>query len=480
MKQSKRAGLRALAASVMAATILAGCGGGGGSAGECLSGSAATCGSGPVTTVPPQAMGSEALANICTAEGMKQFTRAYLGEVYLWYNEIPAINAADYSTLDEYFYNLLTPQIDDTGRFKDRFSFIVTNTDADSLLTGINTGYGVRWETDERGRERVAFVDAGSPALEAGLSRGGELVDVLTPGASWYPNAQESIRFTYRATPDAATRTVTLNSATVREDPVPWVDTLASPSGRKIAYLLFNAHTRGAQDELIPALSSAQAAGAQDLVIDMRYNGGGFLYTAIALGSMITGASADGRIFEKLQYNDKRPFSTRWSETYFDGTVQYAEPGSPVGTLLPRLGLRRVFVLTGSGTCSASEAVINGLRGVGVEVVIIGQPTCGKPYGFARRDNCGVSYFPIEFQGVNALGFGAYASGFAPTCPMADDFDHALGDKNERLLSAALSYADTGICPASAGSLPLSARVSQRSLSWPVLRGKVVPTPPRP
>jgi hypothetical protein len=125
---------------------------------------------------------------------------------------------------------------------------------------------------------------------------------------------------------------------------------------------------------------------------------------------------------------------------------------------LPTLNLSRVYVLAQSGTCSASEAIINGLRGVNVDVVLIGGKTCGKPYGFTAKDNCGISYFPIEFAGVNAKGFGDYADGFEPGigtsqrlvngCVVDDDLDHALGDTQEAMLAAALNHTSTGQCPA--------------------------------
>jgi carboxyl-terminal processing protease len=101
----------------------------------------------------------------------------------------------------------------------------------------------------------------------------------------------------------------------------------------------------------------------------------------------------------------------------------------PSGQPLPTLGLARVTVLTGPDTCSASESVVNGLRGVGVTVNLVGGATCGKPYGFYPQDNCGTTYFAIQFKGVNQAGFGDYGDGFAPTCTVADDFDHQLGDK---------------------------------------------------
>jgi carboxyl-terminal processing protease len=138
----------------------------------------------------------------------------------------------------------------------------------------------------------------------------------------------------------------------------------------------------------------------------------------------------------------------------------------PPGSQLPTLNLTRVFVLTGPTTCSASESIINSLRGVNVQVIQIGSATCGKPYGYYPADNCGTTYFTIQFKGVNALGFGDYTDGFAPTnapglggtrvpgCSVADDFTHALGDPVEARLSAALAYRLGPGCPAPSGLAP--------------------------
>ena len=134
------------------------------------------------------------------------------------------------------------------------------------------------------------------------------------------------------------------------------------------------------------------------------------------------------------------------------------------GTPLPSLGLPRVFILTSGGTCSASEAVINALRGIGIAVILIGDTTCGKPYGFYPKDNCGTTYFSIQFRSVNNAGFGDYADGFIPTiqpveafevtgCRVDDDFSRALGDPQEALLATALGYIAEDSCPqASAGT----------------------------
>ena len=125
---------------------------------------------------------------------------------------------------------------------------------------------------------------------------------------------------------------------------------------------------------------------------------------------------------------------------------QVTVPKYPKGVVLPRLSLSKVYILSSGDSCSASEAVINGLRGIDVDVVLVGSATCGKPYGFSEIDNCGLAYFAIEFDGVNAKGVGGYTAGFPARCPASDDFEHKLGDVTERKLSIALQHIDSGIC----------------------------------
>ena len=105
-----------------------------------------------------------------------------------------------------------------------------------------------------------------------------------------------------------------------------------------------------------------------------------------------------------------------------------------------------MYVLTQPGTCSASELTINALRGAGMNVVLIGATTCGKPYSFTERGNCDKVMAAIEGQLVNHLGFGDYQNGFAPTCTARDDLDHPLGDLNEGMLATALHHMQTGRC----------------------------------
>ena len=115
-------------------------------------------------------------------------------------------------------------------------------------------------------------------------------------------------------------------------------------------------------------------------------------------------------------------------------------------------------MLTQGGTCGATEALINGLRGVDVEVVQIGTATCGRPYATAPVQNCGHTYLPIDQVISNEKGFSGYGDGFVPGgtganglpgCRVVDDLAHELGDPKEALLAAALHHAETGACPAS-------------------------------
>jgi hypothetical protein len=265
------------------------------------------------------------------------------------------------------------------------------------------------------------------------------------------------------ALPPASLKALKLSMQPVQNTRV--IDT---PTG-KVGYLLFKEHNAVAESQLVETIASFKAAGIADLVIDMRYNGGGLLSIASELAYMVAGPDATtGKVFEQSRYNDKT--KPQPPQLFTAKAVGYAAPvPTPVkaGTPLPYLGLKRVTVLTTPGTCSASESVINSLRGVDVGVNLIGAPTCGKPYAFFPSANCGTTYFSIQFQGVNNKGWGDYADGFQPTCNVADDLSHPLGDAGESLLATALSYRANGVCPAPS---PLRAKAGAMQLVRPPIK----------
>ena len=409
--------------------------------------------------------------------------RSWTNELYLWYREVPDTDPAGLTTL-AYFNLLKTSAVTTSGKPKDKFHFTYpTNVWVALSQSGVQAGYGAEWAllaaTPPR-KAVVAFIEPGSPAAAANIGRGAQVltvdgVDVATGNAATlnaglFPaNAGESHKFELLDAGATASRTVTLVSANVTSTPVQNVKTVAS-GGATVGYMLFNDHIATAESELIAAVKQLKAANIGDLVLDIRYNGGGYLAIASELAYMIAGtARTNGRTFERMQFNDRYPANDPFTGKVLTPTPFYSQSlnfSVAAGQALPTLDLPTVYVLTGAGTCSASEAIINSLRGIGVQVVQVGSTTCGKPYGFLPQDNCGTTYFSIEFKGVNDAGFGDYADGFSPGntatnvgtlvpgCSVADDFTHDLGDPLEGLFAAALRYRASASCPAATGFAP--------------------------
>ncbi|MDN8612358.1 S41 family peptidase [Variovorax ginsengisoli] len=394
----------------------------------------------------------------------KRWLRAWIDETYLWYAEIPStLVAGEYATPLAYFNVLKTPLSTPSGRPKDRFHFTADTAQYRGLSQGgVLIGYGLElaFLSAAPPRDiRVAFTEPGSPAAQAAFDRGLKLVeidgidvvagaDVAALNAALSPTrVGETHSFKLQA-PDGSLRSVSLAAAAVTRTSVQNVKTIATDSG-PVGYMLFNDHTAGAEAQLVAAIYQFKAASVSDLVIDMRYNGGGFLDIASELAYMVaTPAATRGTVFEALRFNSKNPFRITAAQATVPFHATARGFSVSAGLPLPQLGLSRVIVLAGPDTCSASESVVNGLRGVGIAVDLIGGGTCGKPYGFYPQDNCGTTYFAIQFQGVNQQGFGDYGDGFVPTCAVADDFGHALGDTAESRLAAALTLRSTGACPA--------------------------------
>jgi carboxyl-terminal processing protease len=405
----------------------------------------------------------------------KTFLRSWIDETYLWYQDVRALPAATldaggYATTIDYFKALKTPLTTVSGKPKDQFHFTYpTPTWVALAQSGVSFGYGFELAFLSRTVNRsavVALVQAGTPAATAGIARGAALVavdgtDFVTGAkdpinAGLFPTVAGTHTLTIRDLGASADRTVTLTAQAITSMPVQNVKTLPAPNAN-VGYMLFNDHIATSEAQLVNGIAALKAAGVTDLVLDIRYNGGGFLDIAAELAYMVAGPTQTaGKFFERLSFNDRNPFnqSTAAATTGFLATSQGFSSSLASGTALPTLSLSRVYVLTSGDTCSASEAIINGLRGAGVTVNIVGEQTCGKPYGFYPRDNCNTTYFAINFVGVNNLGFGDYADGFTPTCTVADDFTHALGDPAENQLEVALGLRKTGVCTAPVAAAP--------------------------
>ncbi len=416
----------------------------------------------------------------------KHFLRSWTNELYLWFSEVADTNPASAGgTVIDYFNTLKTNAVTASGADKDKFHFTYDTAEFYALAqSGTSVGYGIIWASVKptvQREVRVQEVQAGSQAAMAGIRRGDLLlnldgIDVVNDATQSGTNALIAALFsptngsvhTYqirdRDNPNLV-RSGSLTAAPIAFDSVQKVTWFASPSGN-VGYIQFDDHLAQAEAQLVSAINQLKGIGVADLVLDMRYNGGGYLDIAAELAYMIAGPTPTfGKWFEKLQFNSKYPTkdpvtgATLTPVPFYTNGQQFSVPSS---TNLPYLGLSRVYVLTSSDTCSASESVMNGLRGVGIAVYQIGGDTCGKPYGFYAQDNCGTSYFSIQFRGINYDNFGDYSDGFSatrvlgdpranlPGCPATDDLLHDLGDQAEGQLSVALAYRNSGnaSCPA--------------------------------
>ena len=449
----------------------------------------------------------------------KFWVRDYSFDTYLWYGEITDFDPnSDEDALDaelrtkgiaesrledwietrKYFELMKTFELTAAGNPRDRFHFTYDTEEWERLTqSGISAGYGMEFYRVRSSPPRqwlIAYTEPDTPASSGGVVRGLEIAaidgedfqdgsDVATLNAGLFPAELGEVHtFTFRDPATDNTFSVDLQSQEITSTPVQSA-TVFERDGSNVGYVLFNDHIRTAESLLIEEMTAFRDANISELVLDLRYNGGGYLDIARMVSSIIAGDSAVGRTFSELQFNDKYPdlnpiTGRELTPSRFADTAPGFEVSS--NTLLPMLNLDRVVVISGSGTCSASEAIINGLRGVGVDVVLIGDKTCGKPYGFYGIDNCSTTYFTVQFKGVNALGFDDYTDGFSPIgaasqgeevegCPVADDLTRQLGDPLEGRLAAALAYLDTGSCPSASGA---SKKIGTLSLATP--RGMVI------
>lgn len=402
------------------------------------------------------------------------FLRSWTNDTYLWYSEVPDLNPALNSDPLAYFDLLKTTATTSSGKNKDNFHFTYPSSDWYSLSeTGVTAGYGMElsWIANAAPRDVVvAYTEVGSPAANANVMRGAKLitvdgydfingsdsatVDKLNAGL--FPaSAGEVHTFEFQDTGSSTTYKVNLQAADVTKTPVQNVKVIDTPTG-KVGYFLFTDHIKTAERGLYDAVNQLRTAGVKDLVLDVRYNGGGYLYIASELAYMIAGDTATAnKVFEQTTFNNKHTTTDIFG---FPLTpTPFYSSSTDIGGALPTLDLQRVYVITSGDTCSASESIINSLRGINVEVIQIGSKTCGKPYGFYPQDNCGTTYFSIQFKGVNNKAFGEYSDGFVPSdtdngldnvkgCTLGDDLTHPLGDTAEKNLATALNYRANSTC----------------------------------
>ena len=405
---------------------------------------------------------------------------------YNWQSSVPNLANERFSNqndLNSFLNNYSDPEdlfeilLFDVGN-TDRFSWIVDDyVELNNRFQGISLSYGLRLSTvtlndndattDDDVIIYVRYVAPNSPANNADIKRG-DIINAINGTILKASNIST-------ATEDLRNETVTLsfvsesnniltpledktiNATVITENPVHFIKIFNNIGGKKVGYLVYNGFRSSYNDELNEAFATLKAEGVNELILDLRLNGGGSVLTSAYLASMIY-SNADTGKFADLTFNDK---NTNQNDSYnFENTLNiYDTDGRTVlGTeAINRLTtVDQLYVLTSSSTASASEMIINGLRAY-MPVKVVGTKTYGKNVGsITLYDSPSSSYTnessasskhlyamqPIVFQIFNKNGESDYTQGFNPDVEVNEfQFWNAIlpfGDENEVVLKAAL------------------------------------------
>ncbi|MCG8308749.1 MAG: S41 family peptidase [Cytophagales bacterium] len=375
---------------------------------------------------------------------INEFIWKNMSEYYLWEKHLPGnIDRSTENDSKLYFEKLLYKPTD-------KWSFITDNYDAlMNLLKGVEKSFGHHFKlfvlqnsTDVVGV--VKYVIPDSPADEKGIKRGdvffkvnGQTMNTANYRGLLFDRDSYTLSFgkfdeSGRITP---TEDKTLISGIISENPIHIRKTI-DIEGNRIGYLSYNQFIADYNDELVNAFKQFKNDGITDLVLDLRYNPGGSIHTAVLLSSMIAPAAAvqNGEIFIKMIWNDK-------INDYF-----LKEEGENSDNLVARfiqpevnLDLQKVYILITSNSASASELVINCLDPY-MEVILVGpENTTGKYVGSItiqdKDANHNWALQPIVLKTVNASGISDYDRGLAPHFTIDDDFNAGLGTIKEDMLA---------------------------------------------
>jgi len=362
-------------------------------------------------------------------------------DYYVYADLVPVVNPAGFSSPEELIQQLRFNELDP-------FSSVQVAAGQDEFTeSGGAFGFGFRSNFDNEGNARVTSVFDDSPFGRAGINRGDiivsiegvplfELTDQLV--AEFFgdrDNPREAIwEFVKGDTGQTEFVPITIGEFTANT--VIFSGTFSNPGfSGTVGYLVFESFIRTSEQELDTAIADLRDAGVTELVLDLRYNGGGLISIANRLASQIAGPSIAGETLVRYAYNNE------YTDVNFDFDAVSASP---------TLDLDRVMVLTTRETASASELVINALQPF-MEVVTFGERTLGKPFISAPKFFCGRSLNAMEAEGVNSNGV-TVAGGIPADCFAADDLTRDYGNRSgsiEGMLGSSLDYLLSGACNAS-------------------------------
>lgn len=403
----------------------------------------------------------------CDQASVNRRAYFFMKDWYLWYKTLPNINPADYETLSEMLSELKYREGD---KIIDRFSYAIKKTEHDDYYAGKRYGMGTSWKRDEDGRLFVFLVYPDSPAGDAGLKRGHQIlaindvsIEELDENSRYnleHANDKNFVEKTdwnnvYNAENQGeAVKIKVLEDGQKEIETTLYLDDYTMKSvltakvlendGKKIGYLNFKAFISPSEDELNEAFAMFKSEKIEKLVLDLRYNGGGLVRIAEQLINLIGGKKTDGEKIIKIIFNDK----------HSDQNSDYI--GKNLDNSLDSID--ELAVIATRGTASASEMVINSLAPY-LNVYVIGTTTYGKPVGMNSKDICDQTIIPITFKYANSEDYGDFYLGIEADCAAEDDCAHDFGDDNEDSLKEALYMLANKKC--SEDSIEVKRRLNQ-------------------
>lgn len=370
-----------------------------------------------------------------TDEEARDYLYTQMNQYYLWYSLMPVVTKEDYK--DPY-------QLLEAMRYKalDRWSFIQTYTEYQAQSTGSFVGHGISMGLDPSNQVRILQIYKNSPLYSKGVRRGWivkklngtELAPIFVSrdGTAYNnligPSSADVTNTFLFQTPAGKDSTITSQKSAFTLNTVIVADTLHLKSGIT-GHLVFDQFITPSNQELKDAFTYFSQNNIKDLIVDLRYNGGGDLSVLANMASYVAGTTKFNTPFLTLTFNDK---NTKYNTTY------------PYNTVSAPVSISKLIVITTRGTASASEDFINGLKPV-VNVTTIGDTTNGKPVGMIGIPyKTDYMFWPISFSVVNASEQGDFYKGIVPIKEVADDFTRDWSDRNEACLKEAIYYLEHG------------------------------------
>jgi hypothetical protein len=364
----------------------------------------------------------------------------YARDIYLWHNNIPgSFDAHNFSDPNGVMQGIRAFSSEPGFNLPvDRWSFAMLKRDWEDLSSGVGGDFGMNVFFFTNTDLRVSYVEPESPAGKAGVRRSWHIKQINGNPNVNATNAEGIVQAVYQSAigtflferPNTTDTTITLKAASYKERPLLF-DSVYTTGANKTGYFVFNSFlgdTVEIQNEFTRIFNKFSSEHIQDLVVDLRYNGGGYVSVQNLLANYLAPAAANHEVMLKEEFND------RYSS--YNITQHFTKKGT--------LDLNRLFFIVSQNTASASELLINSLMPY-MNVQLIGPAsTHGKPVGFYPIPVFDWYIFPVSFRTVNKNGEGNYFNGLSLSHQVADGLNKDWGDTGEGCLNAVLFFINNG------------------------------------